>query len=96
VRQHWGLQQTFFSNSTSHLTLYPNPTKDGKVSINSTSFEGMVHLELIDVSGKVIYSEGKSLFLGSNSLDVSYLSPGIYSLSINSNMENKVFKVVVL
>ncbi len=66
----------------SKLLLYPNPVHD-KLSIQSNAKEEMDYLEIIEMTGRKVYS--KEVLSDFVSIDVANISNGFYSIRILSN-----------
>ena len=77
------------TNALADIKLYPNPVKntlfvDSKVTIDSVS--------IFSVDGKVVLNQNAII---NNTIDVSYLSSGIYVVKLNSN-ENVLTKKIII
>ena len=70
-------EDIIFDNS---IVMYPNPTKD-KLNFKGSNFnlDSNSGYEIFDISGKII-NKG---ILNSKSLDVSYLSKGLYFIRLD-------------
>jgi hypothetical protein len=79
------------------LKVYPNPAADllnvAFTSHETTSFS----LRLISVTGKVVYAENVSGFLGSylNSIDLREISDGVYFLNLITQTGTTTKKVII-
>jgi hypothetical protein len=78
-----------------HISLYPNPTS-GLVTIEADNYTGTLRIEILDLTGKIIYSTGS--LENTNSVyqvDVSGYSRGIYFMQIfdGENQKIKTFKL---
>lgn len=83
----------------SNYTIYPNPVSNGsslQIVLDETISDG-VEVTLTDITGKVHVSREYSLAKGSSTLNlpINNLSPGIYHLSVRSELGNSVLKVLV-
>ncbi len=95
-----------FTNSNDYLpqelsfnfSVYPNPAEDKLIiDIQSAESIGEVHIQLINLNGKVvmfesIYSDNPS---GIKPLDVSSLPPGLYLVAIYRGLESLNKKIVI-
>jgi hypothetical protein len=81
------IQQTCVANN---LVIYPNPGFD-VIQIQSSEAQLGSSFQLVDGLGKVVL-QGRLTAL-SQSIDISYISPGIYLFVINSDFEN-TFKLI--
>lgn len=79
-------------NSQNQFTVAPNPTI-GILNINCGSKHNAVKIEIIDALGKVLVSEDYKEF-SQTSLDLSYLSSGIYFLKLSAGQNILVKKIV--
>ena len=71
-------------DQSGQYVIYPNPARS---SVQILSPEPVSYVELMDVTGKRIPAE-----INNNRIDVSHLSPGIYSLFIK-NAEGKILGI---
>ncbi|MDG2153155.1 MAG: T9SS-dependent M36 family metallopeptidase [Crocinitomicaceae bacterium] len=73
------------------ISLYPNPASDVVYVNGLNSIEGIEKIELTDYNGRLI----KSIFEISNTLDVRFLSDGVYFLNIIHNNGKEIFKIII-
>ncbi|HMT30882.1 MAG TPA: T9SS type A sorting domain-containing protein, partial [Bacteroidia bacterium] len=69
------------------ISAYPNPVSN-KLTVELESISsGIYSVELMDLSGRVIYSTQISAAIGFNSdvIDVSDYAKGVYTLSVKNN-----------
>ena len=79
------------------MNIYPNPVAS-ILNVDFSLIKGdNVKIQLVDVLGKVAYSQSVNAFGGANSvkIDVKGLASGVYSLNILSGNEITSGKVVV-
>ena len=74
------------------IAVYPNPS-NGEVNINFLA-EGMIDLQVMDVTGKVIFNKVYNDQI-SSTLDMSNKSRGVYILKVTSK-EGSVTKQIVI
>lgn len=75
--------------SSSYITIYPNPTSDFlNIEINKPEEPGAI--TLTDITGRVVL---QSTF--TSRIDVSHLPKGMYLLSVYTNTEKFVRKIIV-
>ena len=73
------------------ISTYPNPTSD-IIHVNGlNSLVGIEKMELTDYNGRLI----KSIFEVSNTIDVRFLSDGIYFLNIIHNNGKEIVKITI-
>lgn len=76
----------------SKLTLYPNPVHD-VLRVDTEGLEGDCMFQLINVEGKIVQAESRTLQNGETLLwDMSDLSAGIYFLSVQLNDDIAVLR----
>ena len=73
------------------ISLYPNPTSDVIHFSGLNTLESIEKIELTDYNGRLI----KSIFEVSNTLDVRFLSDGIYFLNIIHNNGKEILKITI-
>jgi hypothetical protein len=79
------------TNPKKTIQIYPNPASD-KLFVNATNQE-IQKIQLIDATGKVVYSDNK--VEKEQSIDLSHLSSGLYIIQISTNEKIFTEKVVV-
>ena len=81
---------SIYSEKEYPTVIYPNPNA-GKLIINS---ESSVDVSITDAQGKVVLAKQK--VLPSEELDTSGLVPGIYSVTLYTEEQNKVRRLIIL
>ncbi len=69
------------------LSVYPNPSKGTNTNIKLSNMSGATQLDVLDMTGRIIYSQSLDLIETSNLIPLNLdLSAGIYSIrSVNNN-----------
>lgn len=83
-------------NNPVGLTVWPNPF-NGNVNIAAGNLNqgAATSLKVIDLLGKVVYSENYAHKSELNeSLNLSFLSSGVYFISISNNDKNAVYRII--
>ncbi|KAB1061800.1 GEVED domain-containing protein [Salibacter halophilus] len=97
------IYQSFNITSTSvyenvnneEVSIYPNPTSSNLNLYSSQSF-GTLDVTMIDITGKVVYTETKNIQAGDRIMfDVSNFSPGIYTLKLDNATSSSNYKFIV-
>lgn len=78
------------SDNTYHL--YPNPTE--KYFILETGADLVEQVSILDLQGVLQYSLNEN-YVGKRQFDVSYLTPGIYIVKINSDQKEEIKKLKI-
>lgn len=76
------------ANNTNNIKVYPNPVND-VLTIETLDKSEIKFIAISDMSGKLICSNK----LENNSIDVSYLKRGVYSVTFD-NDKTKKFKII--
>lgn len=76
------------------MKVFPNPT-DGIVNIHINKYFGNVDIQLVDITGRQVYSANKVEFNGQKSIDLSSVNPGIYLLKVKGESLNYVEKIIL-
>ncbi|MDG2431434.1 T9SS-dependent M36 family metallopeptidase [Flavobacterium sp.] len=76
------------------MKVYPNPS-NGIVNIQINKYFGTVDVQLIDITGKQIYSAKNVDFNGQKSIDLSAITSGIYLLKVTGESLNFVEKIIL-
>ena len=71
-------------------SIYPNPVSDGFLNIVSNS-NNPLNISIYDLNGREVISQ-KIIF---DSIDISSLSKGIYSLILSEGKKSTIKKIVV-
>lgn len=79
------------------FSLYPNPTTDGNVTLLfNYPNNDEVEIEVIDLSGKIVFRDVKNLVLGLNQKQLNLnLSKGIYLLNVRNKQFNATQKLLI-
>ena len=72
------------------INIYPNPVSDGFLNIVSNS-NNPLNISIYDLNGREVISQ-KIIF---DSIDISSLSQGIYSLILSEGKKSTIKKIVV-
>ena len=76
------------------ITVSPNPT-NGAFSISSLNYSGEVRIEVLDVTGKLIYNSTENLAPhASTSIDLSEAANGVYIVNVSDMNEAHSIRVV--
>ena len=78
------------NNNNLHISIYPNPVSDGFINLVNHSNEPL-DIEVFDLNGRKVISQ-KSVF---DSIDVSVLSEGIYSLKLSRHGRSDIKKLII-
>ena len=95
VCQIWASACAALNNPTiefATISVYPNPTNDNKINIDSEI--AVEEIQLININGQVI-KEVKNPIFTNNSYSLENLPQGFYFLKLTANNESLVKKVVV-
>jgi len=78
------------SDNNFHVSIYPNPVSDGIINLVNPTNEALA-VEIFDLNGRKVISK-TSIF---DSVDVSELSEGIYSMKLSNQDKFDVKKIVI-
>ena len=78
------------SDNNFHVSIYPNPVSDGIINLVNPTNEALA-VEIFDLNGRKVISK-TSIF---DSVDVSELSKGIYSMKLSNQDKFDVKKIVI-
>jgi hypothetical protein len=81
-------------NEAVNLSAYPNPVRDLLFLETSKSFKYDVHIDVLDMTGRVISMRTEAKFSSPYALNVSGLSAGVYFVRISSGNDVNTVKVV--
>jgi len=79
--------------SLNTVAVYPNPST-GIITVATKELLNNVDLKVIDLNGRVLL-EHREESMSITRLDLSFLSNGIYLLSVDSNLGQQILKVVL-
>ena len=83
--------------SNNSIELMPNPINSNAVLTMKSEKSENVRIDLVDVTGKVVFTDNIINAAGSNThtLDFSSISNGVYFLKTNGNASSDIIKLVV-
>ncbi|WP_428659839.1 sialate O-acetylesterase [Runella sp.] len=64
------------------LSVYPNPSHDGVITLETSKDIQNAQLQLIDMDGKMVYEESVSELTGPKSIHLPHLTSGVYILKV--------------
>ena len=76
------------------IRVYPNPSK-GLINVQISKYFGTVDIQLIDITGRQVYSAKKVEFNGQKTIDLSSVNAGIYMLKITGDSLNYIDKIIL-
>lgn len=81
----------------SRVRIFPNPVSDGVLNVEYSGFasEGLVHLRMSDMQGRLLWQRQEWASGGIGQADVSQLPPGMYVLEVGNGAHWAVRRVVV-
>jgi hypothetical protein len=84
-------------NNQLAILTYPNPTTEQLTVELTTKKVSAIHMQLIDITGKLIHENNETDVLGSykQTINTSQLSKGIYFLKISAQDTLQVKKVII-
>jgi hypothetical protein len=81
-------------NQENVMRVYPNPST-GNITVRINNYNGLVALKVVDLNGRIVYSEDKVAFSNEKSFDLSQLSAGIYMIDIAGEGLKYVEKIII-
>jgi hypothetical protein len=85
------------SSGINVFSLYPNPFINSITITCNSNQKQLVQISLIDISGRVVFSENKLLESNSNTITIkpeTQLAKGLYVLKLVSNNQSSSIKVI--
>ena len=86
------LTANYFEDNTM-INVYPNPS-NGLFNLHISQFTGKVNIEVIDLNGRIVYSDKNSDFNIDKSIDISSFQTGIYILKLSGDYLNYSQKLI--
>ena len=83
-------ESTYLEDS---VVVYPNPS-NGQFTLKKLKNIDLVKAEIFDINGRIIQTIDLSRMLNEKSIDIRYLTSGMYFMSISSNDAKSVIKLV--
>ena len=81
-------------NQENVMRVYPNPST-GNITVRINNYNGLVSVKVIDLNGRMVYSEDKVAFSTEKSFNLSQLSTGIYMINITGEGLKFVEKIII-
>lgn len=75
------------------IQVYPNPS-NGKFLISYPTYVGKMLIQVVDVNGRIVFSDIYSSFNGSKEIDLTILNVGVYILKIDTEEFSFTKKVI--
>jgi hypothetical protein len=79
---------------TASLTVFPNPAQKGRLYVSATGLGSNAEASLLTLSGQAVLKT--NLFNGTNSIDVSKMSAGVYLLNVDFGNGNSTRTKVIV
>ncbi len=83
----------YFENENM-VKVYPSPS-NGKINIKINQFVGKINLQVVDLNGRVVYSQIDNDFNAEKTIDLSDLESGIYIINIEGDQLNFNKKIII-
>ncbi len=80
-------------NQENVMRLYPNPST-GNITVRINNYNGLVAIKVVDINGRIVYSEANVAFSNEKSFDLSKLSAGIYMIDVAGEGLKFVEKII--
>ena len=84
-----------FDQSTGGLSIYPNPTANGRVSIETIEDLRDATIDVFSLNGQLLLSSQVPLFNQRKSIDLSSLSQGVYLVRVRSADFNISRRIII-
>ena len=84
------------NEKTIEAKLYPNPSADGKVSVNvNMEAASALSIKITDIKGSVVYSDRKDLGKGLSTVELKDLEQGMYLVELRTEYGINTSKLIV-
>jgi extracellular elastinolytic metalloproteinase len=81
-------------NANAVVRVYPNPS-NGTFNVRIPQYSGKVALQVVDLNGRVVYSQSDDNFNVEKTVNLSGLQTGVYILKVNTSEFNFTDKIIV-
>lgn len=81
-------------NKEKLIRVYPNATS-GLIHINIENFTGKVNLQVVDMTGRLVFNITDDNFNGEKSIDLSHFQKGIYIIKVSNETTNYTEKIII-
>jgi hypothetical protein len=81
------------SNNAPNLNIYPNPCSN-ILNIDFENESGLSSIQILDITGRVLFTDHFKLTIDHFSIDVSALNPGMYFIRLKSHAGTEVKKFI--
>jgi hypothetical protein len=82
-------------NVSSRIGIFPNPSKDGIITIEALETLSDVNIIVYDQAGRTVTTQTFTSLLGQQKLDLSYLPYGTYHIKVIAPAFNENQKIVL-
>jgi len=87
------LSNEYFQNSNL-FKIYPNPT-NGLLNVTVANYIGELQIKVYDLNGRQVYTQNITNFNNANTIDLGFLSTGIYVLKLQGENLNHSEKIIL-
>lgn len=82
-----------FAN-TADVRVYPNPST-GVVNVRIANFNGNANFQVVDINGRVVFSQTEDNFASEKTLNLGKLQTGVYILKVNTAEFSYSNKIII-
>ena len=87
---------TFEENKEAKLSVYPNPSKAGKITIRMENIKGTTQVDVLDIAGRIIFHKTIELMEANNQIHLNLnLSAGVYFIRSTNNNNTLTQRLIV-
>lgn len=75
------------------FNLFPNPS-NGKMVISYANYSGKMTIQIVDLNGRIVYSDAIATFDNTKEINVTNLNAGVYIVKIETEQSNFIKKII--
>ena len=77
------------------IKVYPNPAPKGQINIRINQFAGKLNIQVVDLSGRVVYKSTEDNFNTEKAINLSQLQKGMYIIKLNNETIDYTEKIII-
>lgn len=77
------------------VKVFPNPAPKGQINIRINQFVGKLNIQVIDLSGRVVYKSTEDNFNTEKAINLSQLQKGLYIIKLNNETIEYTEKIII-
>lgn len=82
-------------NKNEIVNIYPNPAPKGQLNVSINKYIGKINIQVVDLSGKIVYSSNNIDFNNEKLINLNSLQAGMYIIKVSNETLNHSEKIFI-